>query len=162
MAKERKPRRKEKPGRISRINLGRAWDPYDGDQVARDMSERRRKTIAHHVPPSSPKQYQEMLSWIGVLEILITEFPKQRRGIGHNIQPITNEDLEQIEQAVTILKAPLPKAPHPPDKAQAAASTLKKIGERLGTYLDACLLEASKEVGKRLAQTCIGGRSTMR
>jgi len=44
------------------------------------------------------------------------------------------------------------KAPHPPEKAQAAASTLKKIGERLGTYLDACLLEASKEVGKRLAQ----------
>jgi hypothetical protein len=53
MAKERKPRRKEKSkerGRISRIDLGTAWEPYDGGQVARDMSERRRKTIAAITP----------------------------------------------------------------------------------------------------------------
>jgi hypothetical protein len=35
-----------------------------------------------------------------------------------------------------------------PRKAKAAGSTLRKIGERLGTYLDTFLLEASKSGGK--------------
>jgi hypothetical protein len=96
--------------------------------------------------------YQEMLSRIEVLERLITELPNQRPNVGHNIQPITGEDVQEIRQAVAILKA----QPVVPDKAKAAGSTLKKIGERLGTYLDAFLLEAAKsagkEFGKRLVQ----------
>ena len=44
MAKERKPGKPNERARISRINLGTAWEPYDGSQVARDMAERRRKT----------------------------------------------------------------------------------------------------------------------
>lgn len=66
--------------------------------------------------------------------------------------PITKEDVQEIEQAVGILKA----LDVPSNKAQAAGSTLKKIGERLETYIDAFLLEAAKsagkEFGKRLAQ----------
>jgi hypothetical protein len=95
--------------------------------------------------------HAEMLSWIGVFERLIAELPKRRRGIGHNLQPITDEEVEATTQAVAVLKAQ-PVTPKAPDEARAAGSTLQKIGERLGTYLDACLLEASKEVGKRLVQ----------
>jgi len=46
--------------------------------------------------------------------------------------------------------------PKAPEEARAAVSTLKKIGERLGTYLDDFLSEAAKsagkEFGKRLVQ----------
>jgi hypothetical protein len=91
--------------------------------------------------------HKQMLSWIEVLEALIVELPKQRRGIGHNLQPITEVDVQSITKCVFILKHE-----PAPDDARAAASTLKKIGEKLGTYLDTCLLEASKEVGKRLVQ----------
>jgi hypothetical protein len=99
--------------------------------------------------------HKQMLSWIEVLEGLIVELPKQRRGIGHNLQPITQEEVEEATHAVAVLKAQ-PVAPKAPDEAKAAASTLKKIGERLGTYLDNFLLEASKsggkEFGKQLAR----------
>src|SRR5438132_12611001 len=53
MVKGRKPRKKKKSkerGRISRIDPGMAWQSYDGGQVARDMSERRRKTVAAITP----------------------------------------------------------------------------------------------------------------
>jgi hypothetical protein len=95
--------------------------------------------------------HREMLSWIEVLEGLMIELPKQRRGIGDNLQPITEVEVQEIKQCIVILKAQ-PVAPTAPDAAKAAGSTLKKIGEKLGTYLDACLLEGSKEVGKRLVQ----------
>jgi hypothetical protein len=91
-----------------------------------------------------------MLSWIGVLERLIV-LPRPRSGIGHNLQPITHLEDQAIRTAVATLKAQ-PVVPTAPDEARAAGSTLKKIGERLGTYLDTCLLEASKELGKRLVQ----------
>jgi len=136
MAKERKPGKPNERARISRINLGTAWEPYDGSQVARDMAERRRKTIALLITTqdvAAPKQYQEMLSWIDV-ERLIVELTKQRRGIGHNIRPITDEDIKEIKQAVAVLKAQ-PVVPTAPDKARAAGLTLKMIGERLGSYL---------------------------
>jgi hypothetical protein len=104
------------------------------------------KTVIRAAP------YQEMLSRIEVLESLLAEFPKQQRSIGHNIRPITDGDVQEIRQAVAILKA----QPVVPADAKAAGSTLGKIGERLGTYLDACLLEtaksAGKELGKRLVQ----------
>jgi hypothetical protein len=104
------------------------------------------KTVIRAAP------YQEMLSRIEVLESLIAEFPKQQRpGIGHNIQPITDEDVQEIRQAVAILKA----QPVVPDKARAAGSTLKKIGERLGTYLDAFLLETAKEAGKEFGKRLV-------
>jgi hypothetical protein len=92
-------------------------------------------------------QHRQMLSWIEVLEALIVELPKQRRGIGHNLQPITEDEVGSITKCVFILKHE-----PTPDEAKAAGSTLKKIGEKLGTYLDTCLLEASKEVGKKLVQ----------
>jgi hypothetical protein len=99
--------------------------------------------------------HKAMLSWIEVLEALIAELPTQRRGIGHNLQLISDDELGSITKCVIILKHQ-PVVPTAPDDARAAGSTLKKIGERLGTYLDACLLEASKsagkEIGKRLAQ----------
>jgi hypothetical protein len=99
--------------------------------------------------------YKQMLSWIEVLEALIAELPKQRPGVGHNLQLIADDELQSITKCIIILKHQ-PVVPTAPDDARAAGSTLKKIGERLGTYLDACLLEASKsagkELGKRLAQ----------
>ena len=69
--------------------------------------------------------YQEMLSRIEVLEALIAELPKQQRRIGHNVRPITDEDVQEIRQAVAILKA----QPVVPDKAKAAGSTLKSNPE---------------------------------
>ena len=93
--------------------------------------------------------HREMLSWIEVLEGLMIELPKQRRGIGDNLQPITEVEVQEIKHCIVILKAQ-PVAPTAPDAVKAAGSTLKKIGEKLGTYLDACLLEASKELGKKL------------
>jgi hypothetical protein len=99
--------------------------------------------------------HKEMLSWIEVLEALIAELPKQRRGIGDNLQPITKDDVPEITKAVAVLKAE-PVVPTAPDAAKAAGSTLMRFGERLGTYLDTFLLEASKsggkEFGKRLVQ----------
>ena len=94
--------------------------------------------------------HKEMLSWIGVFERLIV-LPRPRSGIGHNLQPISDVEDQEIREAVAILKAQ-PVVPTAPDEARAAGSTLKKIGERLVTYLDTCLMEASKELGKRLVQ----------
>jgi hypothetical protein len=98
--------------------------------------------------------HKEMLSWIEVLEALIVELPKQRRGIGHNLQPIIEEDIQSITKCIVILKAQ-PVVPTAPDDAKAAGSTLQKIGERLGTYLDTCLLEASKSAGKELGKLSV-------
>jgi hypothetical protein len=99
--------------------------------------------------------HQEMLSWIEVLEALMAKLPKQRRGIGHNLQPVTKEEASEITQAAAVLKVQLV-APTAPDAAKAAGSTLQKIAGRLGTYLDTFLLEASKsggkEFGKQLAR----------
>ena len=103
------------------------------------------KTVIRAAP------YQEMLSRIEVLERLIAELPKQQRRIGHNIRPITNEDIQEISQAVAVLKA----QPVVPDKAKAAGSILKKIGERLGSYLDDFLSEASKSAGKELGKRLV-------
>ena len=94
--------------------------------------------------------HKEMLSWIGVLERLIV-LPRQRLGIGHNLQPFTDVEDQEIKHATAILKAQ-PVVPTAPDQARAAGSTLKKVGERLGTYLDACLMEASKSAGKELGK----------
>jgi len=104
--------------------------------------------------------HKEMLSWIGVLEILIAEFPKQRRGIGHNLQPITDEDVQETKRAIAILKAQ-PVVPTAPHEARAAGSTLMKFGERLGSYLlkqadifvSEAVKSAGKEAGKRLVQS---------
>jgi hypothetical protein len=99
--------------------------------------------------------HEEMLSRIAILESLMAELPKQPVGIGHNQQLITQDDVQEIKQAIAILKAQ-PAVPTAPDQARAAGSTLKNIGERLGTYLDAFMLEAAKsggkELGKRLVQ----------
>jgi len=100
------------------------------------------KTVIRAAP------HQEMLSRIEVLEGLIAELPNQQRRIGHNIRPIADEDVQEIRQAIVVLKA----QPVVPAEAKAAGSTLKKIGERLGTYLDAFLLEASKSAGKEVVK----------
>jgi hypothetical protein len=64
---------------------------------------------------------------------LIAELPKQQRSIGHNIRPITGDDVQEIT-AVAILKSQ-PVVPTAPDEARAAGSTLMRFGERLGSYL---------------------------
>jgi hypothetical protein len=45
--------------------------------------------------------------------------------------------------------------PIAPEIARGAGSTLKKIGERLGTYLDTFLLEASKSAGKEFGKKLV-------
>jgi len=95
--------------------------------------------------------HEEMLSWIEVLEALIVELPKQRRSIGHNLQPIADDELQSITKCVVILKHQ-PVVPTAPDDARAAGSTLQKIVGRLGTYLDTFFLEASKSGGKELGK----------
>ena len=104
--------------------------------------------------------YVAMLSRIVVLERLIAELPNQRCGIGHNRPPIGQEEVREITQAIAILKVQ-PVVPTAPDEARAAGSTLKNIGERLGSYLvkqsDIIVSEAVKsagsEFGKRLVQS---------
>jgi hypothetical protein len=71
------------------------------------------------------------------------------RGEGHNRQLITEDEVQEIKEAVAVLKSQ-PVVPTAPDKTRAAGSTLKKIKERLGRYLDAFMLEASKSAGKEL------------
>jgi hypothetical protein len=94
-------------------------------------------------------QYKEMLSWIGVLEVLMAELPNQRRRT--NDPPITGEDIPSITKAVAILKAQ-PVVPTAPDDAKAAGSTLMRFGERLGDYLDIFFKEAAKSGGKELGK----------
>jgi hypothetical protein len=89
--------------------------------------------------------HKEMLSWIEVLEALIAELPKQRRGIGDNLQPITKEDVQEITHAIAILKVQ-PVVPTAPDDAKAAGSTLMRFGEQVGKYL---LKQADVEVARR-------------
>src|SRR5262249_37326846 len=102
-------------------------------------------------------QHERMLSRIAVLEKLLAE-----PGIGHNRPPepiedlpFGEEELRQIRNAITILKAQ-PVVPHASEEARAAGSTLNYIGKRIGTYLDDFLSEAAKsagkEFGKRLMQ----------
>jgi hypothetical protein len=95
------------------------------------------------------EQHKEMLSRTEVLDWLIANLPEG--GPGHNRQPITQDDVREIKKAVAALKA-LPVVPKDSDKNRAkdVAWILKKIGERLGTYLDTFLLEAAKSAGKRL------------
>jgi hypothetical protein len=105
-------------------------------------------------------QHEEMLSRIAILESLIAELPKRQIGIGHNQQLITQDDVQEIKQAIAVLKAQ-PVVPTAPDEARAAGSTLMRFGERLGTYLlkqaDVFISEAvksaGKETGKRLVQS---------
>jgi hypothetical protein len=105
-------------------------------------------------------QHEEMLRRIEFLESLIAKSSKQQPGIGHNRPPITKEDVQEITQAIAILKAQ-PVVPTAPDEARAAGSTLMRFGERLGTYLlkqaDVFISEAvksgGKEFGKRLVQS---------
>jgi hypothetical protein len=100
-------------------------------------------------------QHEEMLSRITILEALIAELPKQPVGIGHNQPLITKDDVQEIKQAIAILKAQ-PVVPTALDQVRASGSIPKKVGERLKTYLDAFMLEAAKsggkEAGKRLVQ----------
>jgi hypothetical protein len=91
--------------------------------------------------------HKEMLQWIEVLEAIIVELQKQPPGVGHNLQPIGDDELHSIINLVFILKHQ-PVVPTAPDDVRAAGSRLKKIGERLGTYLDIFLLEASKSAGR--------------
>ena len=100
------------------------------------------------------EQHKEMLSRTEVLDWLIANLPEQSKGgPGHNRQPITQDDVREIKKAVAALKA-LPVVPKASDKdrATAVASILKKIGERLGTYLDTFLLEAAKSAGEMSSQ----------
>jgi hypothetical protein len=71
---------------------------------------------------------------IAVVEDLMAKMPRDV-GIGHNQPPLTSEEIQEIRDALAILKA----KPVEAVKAKAAASTLKKIGEKLGTYLDGCM-----------------------
>ena len=120
------------------------------------MSERRRKTTAPLITKIRPKQYQEMLSWIDVLERLIIELPKQPPSIGHNRPPISEKDVQSINKCIIILKHE-----PTPDDARAAGSILMMIGERLGAYLvkqtdifvSEAVKSAGKEFGKRLVQS---------
>src|SRR5262249_37306390 len=108
----------------------------------------------------NPRQYEEMLSRIAVLERLIAELPKQRPGIGHNRRPIGDDEVQEIKQAIAILKAQ-PAVPTAPDEARVAGSILMMIGERLGAYLvkqtdifvSEAVKSAGKEFGKRLVQS---------
>jgi hypothetical protein len=106
--------------------------------------------------PSTSARHQEMLSRIIVLERLLAEMPEQRTGIGHNRSHISEDEVREIATALIILKAQ-PIVPTVPDEARAAATTLKKIGEHLGAYLDDFLSEtaksAGKEFGKRVVQS---------
>jgi hypothetical protein len=103
------------------------------------------------------EQHREMLSRTEVLDWLIANLPERPKGgPGHNLQPITKDDVQEIKQAIAALKA-LPVTPKASDKnkASAAGSILKKIGERLGIYLDDCLSEASKSAGKELGKRLV-------
>ena len=162
-----------------------AWQQQeDRGDVARDTVDQKNKNIATVEPPPSPPppgnvatspggisdapisgsplplptavaappmKTEEMLSRIEVLERWIAELPRQQRHIGHNIQLITGEDVQEITQVVAVLKA----QPVVPDKARSAGSTLKKIGERLGKYLDDFLSEAAKSGGKELGKRVV-------
>src|SRR5262245_60704127 len=100
-------------------------------------------------------QHAEMLSRNAIVEALIAELPKERPvGVGHNQPLITSDEVREIELVVVFLNAQ-PIVPSAPDKAEAAASTSKKIGERLLTYLDAFMLEAAKSGGKELAKRLV-------
>ena len=168
--KRRKPKAPVGPFDTSLGATRLAWRPEDAG--ARFSVTHTGKTEPVPVPPTShPPQYEEMLSRIEVLEALMAELPNQRRRT--NDPPITDDDISEITKAVAILKAQpgteTPKRPRRqkretakaatleevvptlevvPKKAKAAGSTLRKIGERLGTYLDTFLLEASKSGGK--------------
>jgi hypothetical protein len=100
-------------------------------------------------------QHKEMLARITVLESLMAKLPKQSVGIGHNQPLITQEDIQEIKQAIAILKAQ-PVVPTAPDQAKAAGSILMKYGERIGTWVlkqaDLFVSEAVKETAKRLVQ----------
>jgi hypothetical protein len=96
-------------------------------------------------------QHEEMLAQVTILEVLIAELPNQPIDIGHNQQSITKDDVQEIKQAIAVLKA----QPVAPAKARAARSMLKKVGERFGTYLDTFLLEASKSGGKEFGKRLV-------
>jgi hypothetical protein len=99
-------------------------------------------------PAPKVQQHEEMLSRIALLERLMAEL--QRPGIGHNQPlpdlPFGDEEVREITKAIAILKAQ-PVVPKQPNKAKAAASILKKIGERLGTYVDTFFSNAAKSAG---------------
>jgi hypothetical protein len=97
-------------------------------------------------------QHEEMLRRTEFLESLIADLPEQPKGgPGHNRQPITQDDVHEIAQAIAVLKAQ-PVVPTAPDDVRAAQSVLQKIAGRLGTYLDNFFLEAFKSAGKEFGK----------
>jgi hypothetical protein len=97
-------------------------------------------------------QHKEMLAWTAALKSLLAHFPTRLpAGIGHNQpEPITNHDFGALDKTVEILEVQ-PVVPDAP-AVKAVQSILKKIVERLGTYLDASMMELSKSVGKELGK----------
>jgi hypothetical protein len=134
-------------------SLGAAWQQQEDEPpVELEASGHTEPVpVAVNDPTPTPQQYAELLSRIAVLERLVAELPNQRPGVGHNRPPIGDADVQEITQAVAILKH----EPVAPDKAGAVVSTLKKVGERLGTYLDTFLLEASKSAGKEFGKKLV-------
>jgi hypothetical protein len=90
--------------------------------------------------PMASAAREEMLSRIAVLEALMAEMPKQHIGIGHNQPPITREDVEEIKAALASLKA----QQVVPAKANTAASVFKTVGKKIGSWVDAYMLQLAK------------------
>jgi hypothetical protein len=97
--------------------------------------------------------HAEMLAWTAALKSLLAHVPTRLPArIGHNQpDPITHDDLLSIEKAIIVLEHQ-PEVPTAPDDVKAVQSTLQMIAGRLGTYLDASMMELSKSVGKELGK----------
>jgi hypothetical protein len=120
--------------------------------------------------------HAEMIEQIEALERAMTDLRKQQRhGIGHNNPPgpiepapLSDKDLDEIEEALAVLKKQ-PSVPIlPGTEARTAVALLMKLGDRLrplaratGAYLaqqadnfvTEAVKEAGKEAGKRIIQS---------
>jgi hypothetical protein len=134
------PPQQRRTSRAALLASSEIAEPIGPPGEAGDQASFKVETIARAAP-------EDVLSRVTMLEALMAEMPKHPVGIGHNQQPpITREDVDEIKDALASLKAQRVVL----TEAKAAASTLKKIGGKLGAYLDAFVMELAKSAGKQL------------
>ena len=109
--------------------------------------------------------HETLIARVAVLEVAVQELRTPSGvGIGHNrpppdepaLVPITSDDLDEIDQLITLLKEQPPVPAAVPPQLIAQSRVVSKIGAKISELADAFAKEAVKsagqEFGKRLVQ----------